>query len=206
MTSAESRRPAGGLNVPAHAFESVTDCVAVLDEIGNLCDANPFMLRLLGYERDEVIGRSMADFVHPDDLERAIRVVGMVAADTLDVPVTPALFRIRRHDDTWLPIEINGTRVAGEAPGESDVVVIVGRYSADRDLQDQMMARLVSGESPTAVIELVPEFGHWRHHMDHYAVLFTDERGRPAVGGPTPSSSSSTSTRWSTRRPRGCGR
>jgi diguanylate cyclase (GGDEF)-like protein/PAS domain S-box-containing protein len=171
------------MNVPARAFEVVTDCVAVLDEVGKLCDANPFMLRLLGYEREEVVGRSMADFVHPDDLERAIRVVGMVATDTLDVPVTPALYRIRRHDGTWLPIEINGTRVAGNGSGEPDVVVIVGRYSADRDLQDQMMARLVSGESPTAVIDLVPELGHWRHRMDHYAVLFTDERGRPAIAG-----------------------
>ncbi len=86
------------MDVPARAFELVTDCVAVLDEVGNLIDANPFMLRLLGYERDEVIGHSMAEFVHPDDLERAIRVVGMVATDTLDVPVTPALYRVLRRD------------------------------------------------------------------------------------------------------------
>src|SRR5262249_54049804 len=70
----------------------------------------------------------------------------------------------------------------GAAPGD-DRMVIIGRYSADRDLQDQMMARLVHGESPTAVIELVPELGHWRHLMDHYAVIFTDERGRPAIAG-----------------------
>ena len=183
MGSAATEGDGAGFDVPARTFEAITDCVAVLDDSGNVADANPFMLRLLGYERDEVVGHSMAEFVHPDDLERAIRVVGMVATDTLDVPVTPALYRIRRRDGSWLPIEINGTRVPAAVPGEETAVVIIGRYSADRDLQDQMMARLVSGEPPTAVIDLVPELGHWRHLMDHYAVIFTDERGRPAIAG-----------------------
>jgi len=46
-----------------------------------------------------------------------------------------------------------------------------------------MMSRLLSGESPTAVIELVPELGRWRHLLEHYAVIFTDERGRPSIAG-----------------------
>ena len=189
MSSAESAAGADragrpvGLDVPARAFELVTDCVAVLDEAGNVADVNPFMLRLLRYERDEVLGRSIAEFVHPEDLERAARVMAMIATGTLDVPVTPALYRLRRRDGAWLPIEINGTLVPGEGPEDPAMVVILGRYSADRDLQDQMMARLVSGESPTAVIELVPELGRWRHTLDHYAVLFMDDLGHPAVAG-----------------------
>jgi diguanylate cyclase (GGDEF)-like protein/PAS domain S-box-containing protein len=171
-----------GLDLPSRAFDLITDCVVALDGLGNVIGVNPFMLRLLGYERDEVVGRSIAEFVHPDDLERAIRVMAMVTTDTLDVPITPALYRVRRSDGAWLPIEMNGSRVPGAAP-DDDTMVIIGRYSADRDLQDQMMARLVHGESPTAVIELVPQLGHWRHLMDHYAVIFTDERGRPAIAG-----------------------
>ena len=182
------------------AFELLTDCVAVLDPRGDVVDANPFMLRLLGFERDEVLGRSIAEFVHPDDLERAIRVMSMVSDDTLEVPITPAIFRIRQCNGGYLPVEINGTRVPrgqveagsggqvrpGGAPAEeADAfgVVIVGRYSADRDLEDQIMGRLLSGESPTAVIELVPGFGRWRHQLDHYAVVFSDEWHRRAVAG-----------------------
>ncbi len=89
----------GGSTVPARAFELAhATAWPSSTRSGNLLDANPFMLRLLGYERDEVVGRSMAEFVHPEDLERAIRVVCMVGRDTLDVPVTPAIYRIRRHD------------------------------------------------------------------------------------------------------------
>ena len=189
----------------ARAFEQLSDCVAIIDPRGDVVDANPFMLRLLGYELDEVVGRSMADFLHPDDLERAIRVMSMVGADTLEVPITPAIYRVRRHDGGYLPIEINGTLVPGDdeageggtdRSGDSDgptatgagaageaAVVIIGRYSADRDLEDQIMARLLGGESPTTVIELVPGFGRWRHQLDQYAVVFTDEgHDRSVVG------------------------
>ncbi len=191
------------------AFELLTDCVAVLDAQGDVLDANPFMLRLLGYQRDDVVGRSMAEFLHPDDLERALRVLSMVGRDTLEVPVTPAIYRVRRHDGGYLPIEINATMVPGDETvdgdrptvplaaasgspgpvepagplGALDLVVILGRYSVDRDLEDQIMARLVSGESPTAVIELVPGFGRWRHQLEHYAVVFADEAGHRSVAG-----------------------
>ena len=95
------------------AFELLTDCVAVLDERGDVVDVNPFMLPLLGYERDEVVGRSMAEFVHPDDLERAIRVVSMVGTDTLEVPDHPChLPRAPAHTAATCPVEINGTRRA----------------------------------------------------------------------------------------------
>ncbi len=119
------------------------------------------------------------------------------------MPITPAIYRVRRRDGGYLPIEINGTLVpaggtgdpdggadpsrtdpgsVGEAADDEVSVVIIGRYSADRDLEDQIMARLLGGESATAVIELIPGFGRWRHQLDHYAVVFTDE-DEPARGG-----------------------
>ena len=188
----------------ARAFELLTDCVAVLDERGDVVDVNPFMLRLLGFERDEVLGRSMAEFVHPDDLERAIRVMSMVGDDTLEVPDHPGPLprpparrrlpadRDQRHPVPARPRSAGEARPAGRASRRTSRPTarpapsgwsIVGRYSADRDLEDQIMARLLSGESPTAVIELVPGFGRWRHQLDHYAVVFNDEWHQRAVAG-----------------------
>src|SRR6476469_7347853 len=62
-------------------------------------------------------------------------------------------------------------------------MVILGRYSGDRDLQDRIMERLIAGDSPTDVIELIPEFGLWRHPTDHYAVFFSDDDGSPRAAG-----------------------
>jgi diguanylate cyclase (GGDEF)-like protein len=70
----------------------------------------------------------------------------------------------------------------GDDPG-AGLVVIVGRYSGDRDLQDQIMEQLTSGRDPAEMIELIPEFGHWRHPNDHYAVLYTGDDGDPISAG-----------------------
>jgi PAS domain-containing protein len=37
-----------------------------LDELGNILEVNPSWLNALGYTKKEVIGKSFADFLHPD--------------------------------------------------------------------------------------------------------------------------------------------
>ena len=44
---------------------------------------------------------------------------------------------------------------------------------------------MTAGSSPSEVIQLVPQFGSWRHPEDHYAVIYTGDDGhRVAVGDP----------------------
>jgi len=153
------------------AFDGVTDFVTVIDSAGDIVYTNRFAEQLLGLEPGTALGRSIVEFLHPDDLVRALRVMGMMVDESMDVPVTPAIYRIARADGDWCPIEINGSVAA------SGLVVILGRYSGDRDLQDSIMERLIAGDSATDVIDLIPEFGRWRHPNDHYAVCFADDDG-----------------------------
>ncbi len=169
----------------AQAFDRLADFVTVIAPTGEIVYVNPFAGNLLGYTPAESVGRNIADFLHPDDLIRALQVVGLMVDRALDVPVTPAVYRLRRHDDTWCPVEINASMLPGpdgDDPGDG-LVVIVGRYSGDRDLQDQIMEQLTSGRDPGEMISLIPEFGHWRHPNDHYAVLFTGDDGRARSAG-----------------------
>ena len=62
-------------------------------------------------------------------------------------------------------------------------MVIFGRYSGDRDLHDEIMGLLVSGTPPTRVVERIPEFGHWRHPLDHYAVFYDGDDGAALAAG-----------------------
>lgn len=48
--------------------EEADDLMTVVDREGRLVYANPAFARLVGVARDELIGRSAFDFVHPDDL------------------------------------------------------------------------------------------------------------------------------------------
>jgi diguanylate cyclase (GGDEF)-like protein/PAS domain S-box-containing protein len=165
------------------AFEELTDFVVVLSPDGTILYANPFVERLLGIALDEGLGSSIAEFVHPDDLGRAAEVVGLMAADNMGVAVTPAVYRIRTSEGSWRPVELNATLHDG--PDGDQVVVVVGRYSGDRALQDEILELLTAGARAAEVVALVPRFGTWRHPDDHYAVIYTDDDGeRVIVGSP----------------------
>lgn len=158
------------------AFDRLSDFVAVIDAAGTVIYANPFAERLLQLTAGEGLGRNVAEFLHPDDLVRAFRVMGMMVAESMDVPVTPAIYRVGREEIGWRPVEINASVIPGDEP-RSELVVIFGRYSGDRDLHDRIMEMLVTGAPPTAAIELIPEFGRWRHPLDHYAVFYASDDG-----------------------------
>jgi len=167
------------------ALEQLTDFVVVTDEAGTILWVNPFVERLLGFTAGDGIGASIADFVHPDDLGRAAEVMLLMAGDGLGVPITPAVYRIRSREGAWTPVELNATVYDRdvERPDDGRVVVIVGRYSGDRALQDQILELLIAGSATAEVIDLVPHFGSWRHPDDHYAVVYTADDGvRVAVG------------------------
>ncbi|MEE9554959.1 MAG: PAS domain S-box protein [candidate division Zixibacteria bacterium] len=49
--------------------DNVPDIVYSLDPMGNFLSVNPAGEQVLGYKRDEVLGRSVLDLIHPDDIE-----------------------------------------------------------------------------------------------------------------------------------------
>ena len=169
--------------VVGRALDQLTDFVAVLDDVGTVVYLNTFASQLLGYTPDEVVGTSIADHVHPDDLARAIGVMGRMAEDEMGLPVTPAFYRLRRRDGAWMRIELNATLVVDDENGGNDHITVLGRYSGDHDLQDRVMALLTSGEPADEAIALVPEFGFWRHAGADYAVFFLDDEGVPRSAG-----------------------
>jgi diguanylate cyclase (GGDEF)-like protein/PAS domain S-box-containing protein len=165
-------------------LDKMTDLVVLFDQNGEIHWANAFAVRLLGFDSVDdldVVGRSVADFLHPDDLLRAGEVMGMMVDDSIPVPVTPALYRLRRRDDTWLPVELNGS--VHTTPDGEERLVIIGRYSGDRHVQDRILERLTSGSSLTQAIDLVPEFGQWRHPHELYAVWYAGDDGQRVMTG-----------------------
>ena len=138
----------------ADAFDRLADFVAVIDPAGDVVYANPFAERMLELEPGEGIGRSMGEFLHPEDLERAVRVMTMM----VDRERPPAISPVR---DWWSS----------------------SAATADRDLHDEIMGLLVSGTPPTRVVERIPEFGRWRHPLDHYAVFYDGDDGATLAAG-----------------------
>jgi PAS domain S-box-containing protein len=52
-----------------HLFETSLDLILITDRRGNFVQVSPSSAAILGYKPEEMIGRSAAPFLHPDDLE-----------------------------------------------------------------------------------------------------------------------------------------
>ena len=153
------------------AFDELTDAVVILDDSGTIVYSNPYIVRTLGWELEDVIGKNIADYLHPEDLVRAAEILSRMADGNLGVPLTPAEYRFRRTDGTWIPIEVNGSMFDPEQPG---LTLAIGRYSGDHDIQNRILQLLTAGRPLEAAIDIVPEFGSWRHPDDHYVVMTRD--------------------------------
>jgi PAS domain S-box-containing protein len=85
--------------------------------------ANPAWMTILGYEEQEVIGRSAADFLHPDDLAPADRAFGIAQVGELP----PFLCRYRHKNGSYRWI----SWVA--VPGDDEIFAIGRDVTASRE-------------------------------------------------------------------------
>ena len=179
-TADDADAPVFDPSVAAGAFDAITDAVAVLEHDGTITYANRYLAGLLGHEPGYLVGQNLADHIHPDDLARAYEVLGRVVDGSLGVALTPADYRIRHADGSWCPLELNGASIGADAAGQ---ILVIGRYSADHDIQARILQVLTSGRPVAAAIDLVPAFGTWRHPDEHHAVVSFDSDGTPTVCG-----------------------
>ena len=52
----------------SHAFENAVIGIAIFSSRGIILEANQSLCSTLGYEQDELLGKSLADITHPDDM------------------------------------------------------------------------------------------------------------------------------------------
>src|SRR5690606_27664566 len=93
-----------------HAVAGSSDLVLVIDEATTITWCNHAAFAILGHDPATVVGRSFAEFIHPDDLGRAAEVVALTAAGAFDeFPITPALYRARMITGDWVNLEVNAS-------------------------------------------------------------------------------------------------
>jgi PAS domain S-box-containing protein len=91
--------------------------------------ASPACRSLLGYEPEELIGRSAREFVHPDDLERTRTTHPLMAQHCDSHTVT---YRIRRKDGSYVWFETTTRGVWQPGTDELTETIAVSRDITDR--------------------------------------------------------------------------
>jgi PAS domain S-box-containing protein len=85
-------------------IHNISDIVALIDAQGLLRFINPRMEKVLGYGSDDVLGRNIFEFIHPEDIPRAT----LEYSETLQRQgeSVPSVLRLRDIAGAWVPFEI----------------------------------------------------------------------------------------------------
>ncbi len=86
-------------------LELAPDAIFVADIEGRYTYVNTVGLRMLGYERHEIIGRNILDFIRHEDADRLLRSKEAMLAGRTDA----GEWVLRRKDGSWLAVEVNAT-------------------------------------------------------------------------------------------------
>lgn len=135
------------------SFENVTDVIWTIDADGRILKISPSMLRLLGYQPQDLIGRSIADLIEdlaPGSGEQAMAEIRSV----LQGKTIPAsVYRLAAKDGTPKDVEISGAPILQDGH-------IVGMVSVIRDITRRKQAEEALDRNNAfldSIIENIPD-------------------------------------------------
>ncbi|MDY6835919.1 MAG: PAS domain S-box protein [Chloroflexota bacterium] len=86
--------------------ENISDAIAIIDSEGTIRYETSSAERILGYKPEELVGKNGLEFIHPDDLPKALGVF----SDIMAIPNTRASMEVRylHKDGSWVWAEMSG--------------------------------------------------------------------------------------------------
>ncbi len=87
-------------------IEHATEAISVLDSEGKRIYASPAASRILGYSEDELVGGTITDQLHPDDVPLMRQAQERLLASPGEI--VEARYRLRHRDGEWRWLEARG--------------------------------------------------------------------------------------------------
>jgi diguanylate cyclase (GGDEF)-like protein/PAS domain S-box-containing protein len=130
----ERWRAAQALAMSARRFEAVldstSDLVSVIDRDGTMSYVNGAAARLVGRQSEDRLGKSIFEFLHPDDAGRAAEI--FMSARDMPGPIAPFEVRLRHRDGSYRTFEVSANNLF-------DDPAIAGIVVSSRDVTDRRM-------------------------------------------------------------------
>jgi diguanylate cyclase (GGDEF)-like protein/PAS domain S-box-containing protein len=117
-------------------IENALDTITILAGDGTILYESPSVERVLGYVPEELVGRQVFDFVHPDDLSRVREVFERVGAETGEVAYLEV--RFRHKDGTWRLLEAVGRNLLHD-PSVGGLVVNARDVTQRKEAEERLL-------------------------------------------------------------------
>ena len=124
-----------------HLIENAPDLITVIEPSGEIRYQSPSVRRTLGYMPDELVGTSIWQIIHPDDLREVGDAIARglleVQSSESGLPHKLLVFRARHRDGRWRYMEGSGKVLMedGRAYGLINSRDITDRIEAERALE-----------------------------------------------------------------------
>jgi diguanylate cyclase (GGDEF)-like protein/PAS domain S-box-containing protein len=122
-------------------IRNALDMITILDAEGTVRYKSPAVERVLGYQPDELVGRNVFDFIHPDEVQSVYAAFLAAVNDPKFIPIIE--FRFQHCDGSWRWLESTGTNLLADA-------AVGGLVFNSRDITDRK--------------EVAERFWHQAHH------------------------------------------
>jgi diguanylate cyclase (GGDEF)-like protein/PAS domain S-box-containing protein len=161
--------------------EGSSELVCAFDASGRVVFASSASTAVVGWTPDEMVGRNVADLLHPDDLERAL--LGAVASSELGAPGGTSSFRVLCADGDYTDVDMSvGNVDLGD--GSERLVSVSCRPGDYQHGIDEMMQHLLDGGAASAADTFRPVLDAiaWKPNGSRVAIAwFEDGAGHQAV-------------------------
>lgn len=158
-------------------FSVALDLLCIADNDGKFCRVNQSWNVALGYEADELEGRSCLDFLHPDDLEITIQALADLKQQKM---VRGLVNRYRCKDGSYRYLE-------WYAQSYDDLL-----YCAAHDITErqQVEEQLRKSDAHLQAAQRIAKLGSWEFDIKTEVIYWSDEVFRifgrdPAAGMPS---------------------
>ncbi len=140
--------------------EHATDIIIQWDRAGALVYASP-SCRELGYEPPELVGRSLLDFIHPDDAEQLRQRIAIVAEDLPQAIGERNEQRVRCKDGHWAWLEGRPSIIRDDQGVPIGMVSQLRDVTDRRAMEDALMCKKAEAEAATvAKSEFLANMSH----------------------------------------------
>ena len=121
------------------------DIILVCDTRGKCAFISPSILSVMGYREEECVGRSVFEFIHPDDLQRARAVFADLTARRGEGD--PHETRLRHADRSYRTLETVGMNLLDQP--EINGLLITARDVTERKKEEASLEAIAAGVSST---------------------------------------------------------